>query len=237
MTTPGASGEWDDVEKGGDAQVSGTKGSFLPPPTAAQAKCAMDDIKLILRPPQKKGPGYVDPKLDLLLRGRLEAMRQFLWSYINPQSVTCGNWITSSLHTANALERQPNHARSLRRWCRAFIHDRKNLPVNNYGKWNESMLEKDELLAHDIHIHLQSVGKFVKAEDLVDYLDTPDMRARTGLTRRLSVSTAQRWMKMIGYRWSKDPKGQFVDGHERADVVAYRKNIFVPKWTMVKENL
>jgi hypothetical protein len=37
------------------------------------------------------------------------------------------------------------------------------------------VLDKDELLAQDIYIHSQSVEKYVKAEDLVDYMDTPKM--------------------------------------------------------------
>ena len=32
----------------------------------------------------------------------------------------------------------------------------------------------------------------------------------------------------MGYRWAYDPKGQYVDGHERADVVAFRNKIFLP---------
>lgn len=37
-------------------------------------------------------------------------------------------------------------------------------------------------------------------------------------------------MKHVGYRWSKTPTGQFVDGHERSDVVAYRQLVFLPVW-------
>jgi hypothetical protein len=70
--------------------------------------------------------------------------------------------------------------------------------------------------------------------DIVDFLDTPEMRDRTQLTKRINVVTAQRWMKKMNYRWTKNPKGQFVDGHERADVVAYRQNVFLPAWAKVK---
>jgi hypothetical protein len=37
-------------------------------------------------------------------------------------------------------------------------------------------------------------------------------------------------MKRLNYRWTLDPKGQYVDGHEREDVQAYRKNVFLPAW-------
>ncbi|KDQ12520.1 hypothetical protein BOTBODRAFT_189230 [Botryobasidium botryosum FD-172 SS1] len=37
-------------------------------------------------------------------------------------------------------------------------------------------------------------------------------------------------MKILGYRWKKTPTGQFVDGHERDDVVAYHQLVFLPVW-------
>ncbi len=37
-------------------------------------------------------------------------------------------------------------------------------------------------------------------------------------------------MKHIGYQWSKTPLGQFVNGHERSDVVEYRQLVFLPVW-------
>jgi hypothetical protein len=46
--------------------------------------------------------------------------------------------------------------------------------------------------------------------------------------RRLDLLTAQQWMKKLDYRWSYDLKGQYVDGHERDDVVTYRQNVFLP---------
>jgi hypothetical protein len=35
--------------------------------------------------------------------------------------------------------------------------------------------------------------------------------------------TANRWLKKMGFIFSKYSKGIFVDGHERDDVVKYRK--------------
>ena len=33
----------------------------------------------------------------------------------------------------------------------------------------------------------------------------------------------------MGYRWTSQLSGQYVDGHEREDVVAYRQNVFLPQ--------
>jgi hypothetical protein len=48
---------------------------------------ALEDLKKILKPLQWTGKGYKDPELDLVFRARLEGMRQFMWTYINPN---CG---------------------------------------------------------------------------------------------------------------------------------------------------
>jgi hypothetical protein len=39
----------------------------------------------------------------------------------------------------------------------------------------------------------------------------------------ISEKTATRWLKALGWVWSEVKKGIYVDGHERADVVAYRQ--------------
>ena len=71
--------------------------------------------------------------------------------------------------------------------------------------------------------------------DLVDFMDTPEMRLRSGLKKRLDISTAQRWMRKLDYRWTySELKGQYVDGHEREDVVKYQKEVFLPRWGNVK---
>jgi hypothetical protein len=38
-------------------------------------------------------------------------------------------------------------------------------------------LDRDATLAQDIHLHLQDIGPFMKALDLIDFMDTPDIRA------------------------------------------------------------
>ena len=39
---------------------------------------------------------------------------------------------------------------------------------------------------------------------------------------------AQRWMHQLKYRCAKRQSGQYVDGHEREDVVSYRQKVFLP---------
>ncbi|KAF9506285.1 hypothetical protein BS47DRAFT_1374149 [Hydnum rufescens UP504] len=109
----------------------------------------------------------------------------------------------------------------MQEWVQAFIADRSALPVNIYGHWKVSALSEEDL-ATEIHLHLQSKGKFVAAIDIVRYLDLPD--------NTIHLVTAQQWMKVMEYCWKKEPKGQYVNGHERKDVIAYHQNSFLPFW-------
>src|SRR6202453_5235968 len=99
--------------------------------------------------------------------------------------------MAASLKTADNLEKGPTFTWKLWEWTQVFVQDHENLPVNPYGVWNESIIDKHPEIAQGIHAHLQSIGKFVKAMDLVDFMDTPEMRERCGLKKQLDLSTAQ----------------------------------------------
>jgi hypothetical protein len=154
-------------------------------------------------------------------------MQMFLWNYTKP--IGAYRWQAASLMTANAYGKSTWLAGHLREWTRAYILDRDDLPLNIYGTWNSSILE-DEDFKGELLLHLQGIGKYVRSMDIVDYVKKPDVLARLKLQKTISLATAQRWMKHVGYRWSKTPTGQFVDGHERCDVVEYRQLVFLPVW-------
>jgi hypothetical protein len=139
-----------------DANSTST-GEFAFAPSVEEVTLALEDLKKILKPPQQTEKGYKDPELDLVFRARLEGMRQFMWTYINPNSRLAGCWTASPLHTADCLQRGPSHARSLQDWVRAFVSDHKDLPVNRMGHWNESVIDKD---------HKKSMRTFKKSENL-----------------------------------------------------------------------
>jgi hypothetical protein len=86
----------------------------------------------------------------------------------------------------------------------------------------------DEDFAQEIHAHLQTLGPYFSAESIVQFIGTPEMLARLKWKKTIPVTTAQCWLQKIGYRWILNPKGQYVDGHECADVVAYRRDVFLP---------
>ncbi|KAF8228552.1 hypothetical protein L208DRAFT_1291002, partial [Tricholoma matsutake] len=128
----------------------------------------------------------------------LEGMKRFLWNYINPASRFYGKWIAASVDTATASEKGPWFACRLRERSSTFIKDYKDLPFNVYGTWNKSCLD-DEDLKLEISVHLQSIGKYISAMDIVHYLDQPDVKAWHSLKKTITERTVWNWLKKIGY--------------------------------------
>ena len=140
-------------------------------------------------------------------------------------------WIEASHQVAITKGRGEHHGKHIRRWIHSFIRDPTSLPTDAWGLGNTSRLDTVDGLREDLQRHLQSIGKYVKAEDLVEYLNREDVKAWYGdESISISSATARRWMTRLGYQWADTPSGQYIDGHEREDVVAYRQNVFLPGW-------
>ena len=104
-------------------------------------------------------------------------------------------------------------------------------PVKPETKGQSSMLE-------DVEVKMQMMektkGGFLKAQDLAECRHDPEMQAmftRKGITKAsISDKTALRWLEG---NWAgpmrKLKNGMYLDGHERSDVVEYRK-AFVERW-------
>ncbi|THU85411.1 hypothetical protein K435DRAFT_822430 [Dendrothele bispora CBS 962.96] len=91
------------------------------------------------------------------------------------------------------------------------------------------MLE-DENLSHELKLHLQGIGKYVAARDVVQFVNSPEIKARLQLKKGITEHTAHRLMNQMDKRWGKDPKRMYFDGHEWEDVVDYWQNKFLPAW-------
>jgi hypothetical protein len=74
---------------------------------------------------------------------------------------------------------------------------------------------------------------FLRAEDLVDLVASPEMQrifSEKGISKAsISKKTASRWLKKLDWRYQRARNGMYIDGHEREDVVAYRRE-FVERW-------
>ncbi|KAJ3992754.1 hypothetical protein F5050DRAFT_1555801, partial [Lentinula boryana] len=195
-------------------------------PSLSAVNAAIKQIADILHPRRDTGNGYKHAKLDPVLQARLELMSSLLRLYSSNQYTDwayCSDLIAVSAGKGSWLSRR------LRVWCIEFICHPGKLPKADYGKGNSSVLEHEDH-AQELHLHLQGAGKFVAAQDVVDYINSPEVLARWRMKKPISLRTAQRWMNHMSYRWKKAPRGMYADGHEREDVVDYRQNVFVPRW-------
>ncbi|KAE9386425.1 hypothetical protein BT96DRAFT_960583 [Gymnopus androsaceus JB14] len=98
-----------------------------------------------------------------------------------------------------------------------YILDQNVIPINPYGNWNESMLGDEDITA-DINEHLQSLGKEITAQKLVTFLASPEMMEKHGIEKKITLKTARCYLRVLGYHYTEAKKGQYVDGHEHADV-------------------
>jgi hypothetical protein len=57
------------------------------------------------------------------------------------------------------------------------------------------------------------------------------------MKKGISEQTARNWISRLGYRFTVEPSGQYVDGHERDDVVGYQQNFFLPRWKQIEPRL
>ncbi|KAJ7132033.1 hypothetical protein C8R44DRAFT_612585, partial [Mycena epipterygia] len=208
-------------------------GKLQEAPSVSAASAALNDLRALLCPHRKSGKGHIDPGIDVFVRLRMETMQSMLNFYTSPLSKTVRFWAASSLQAAVSLGRGTYCSRQLRIMVRQFIADRTVLPLNPYGYWTTSMLVDEDLNA-GINLHLQELGKDITAQKLVEYLARPDIMQKHGITRRISIRTAERYLKELGFRWMHPKKGQYADGHERPDVVAYRQNKFLPAWSKIR---
>ncbi|KIK74154.1 hypothetical protein PAXRUDRAFT_20159 [Paxillus rubicundulus Ve08.2h10] len=135
--------------------------------------------------------------------------------------------MSASLTTVHAHEKGHYYARQLRSWTKAFISDRDELLFDLYGA-SKILKLNDEELASELHAHLQSVNKFVKAANLVQYISDNNVQKQFGFKSTISLATAKCWMHVLGYRWKSNHHGQYVDGHECGDVLRYCQESYIP---------
>ena len=198
-------------------------------PTQSEASAALTDLQKILHIPRDTGRGYKVTEIDLWRRVRLESMISMLNMFTNPNSLTYNKWGASACQTAIAMGRGSHCARRLCELNRGFFANRDVLPINPFGDWNHSLLFNENIV-NEITIHLLSLGNDITAKKLMDFLHGNDIKEKYGIENNISHKTACRYLQALGYRYHSTPKGQYVDGHEREDVVLYRTKVFLPKW-------
>ncbi|RIB20075.1 hypothetical protein C2G38_2180248 [Gigaspora rosea] len=114
------------------------------------------------------------------------------------------------------------------------------LPPSQHGKHLSKSLLHDEYVSLRITNYLRATKFQVTPRLVKEYFEKhilPELyidRAQT-----ISLTTSRCWMKKMGFNYKRYKKGVYVDGHEREDVIVYRReflqkieeyNRLMPKW-------
>lgn len=54
-------------------------------------------------------------------------------------------------------------------------------------------------------------------------------------SNQIRARTARRWLNKLGLSYKIFSKSVYLDGHEREDVVEYRKQTFLPQWVHLRD--
>jgi hypothetical protein len=173
----------------------------------------------------------VNKERDLVMRRRIQAILGLLNLHLDGGLNL--SWRKTSLVISKAQGHGDTHARRIREWTLKFLQT-KALPLHRLGQARWTAL-KDEDVASEIKLRMVEKSKkgFVKAEDVVDLVASPEMQkifSEKGICKpSISKSTATRWLQKLDWRYQATQNGMYIDGHEREDVVAYRR-AFVEQW-------
>ena len=115
--------------------------------------------------------------------------------------------------------------RCIMNWTKVFL-ETEMLPVSKQGQHQKrTSLLSDEDVSIRIHEWLLQTSKVHRTPDkLCRWINESLLVEIMGSAcHNISERTVNRWMNTMGYKYGVWKKGIFIDGHERADVVDYRK--------------
>ena len=121
---------------------------------------------------------------------------------------------------------------TIRQWKGSFLANNGSVSESNQGGYQRSgVIWKSEELNEKATRYIRqnaavkgkpnlTVGSFCRwvNEELL-----PNETLEPGFPRAIGCETARKWMHEMGFEVLTSKKGSFVDGHERVDVVEYRK--------------
>lgn len=207
-------------------------GIYRRAPTIVDAQKALEVVRNILKPrrdPNNPKKGYKRTAVAGWPVHQLRLIEQLLNCYTSPFSDTRDMWSESSRRVLIADGRKPSKTatQTLRTKAKHFIltHD---VPDNPFSRWGTSIID-DEAFQQELCEHLQSKGKYMKAYDIVAFTKQVAVQQKYRI-KDIALSTAHNWLEKLGFRWVRNHRGLYVDGHERDDVVKYRDKDYIPKY-------
>ncbi len=159
-------------------------------------------------------------EIDSLKMKKLAVRNYFEHIILNPRSR-----VTESENVAKycfGLKHYKNHARRVRRWGEHY-YKYQTFEVSKRGLHpkSESLINDEDvqigLKAHLRTMKVESITAQTFARCADQYFILHNIERKT-----VSERTARRWLHVLGYEMWSYKQGIYVDGHERADVVAHR---------------
>ena len=186
-------------------------------PPVADATLALADLRTLL------GSRNTTIHSDVVLRNRLDYLDCFLAIYVGGKG-----WTEAADYTAAILGQGAGCSRRLRVWGKKFIWDRSALPYHNYVNSRGSSLLDDPNFVEELRVHITDIGTHVSAQAVINFVRKPEVIARYHIVNPITLKTARRWMSKLDFKWWQVPKGTYLDGHERPDVVHHCQNVYLP---------
>ncbi|KAJ7333294.1 hypothetical protein DFH08DRAFT_966128 [Mycena albidolilacea] len=197
------------------------------PPAPVMALEALDVLKplIFVAHVARKWKHTVPTKINGWERKHLEEISSFLNLYMEKTSNTYDNWMDSSVQAVIMHQGKGDcwgASWNIRERAHKYVL-MQEVPVNPFGTWAKSKLETHPELAEELKEHLVSIGKYVQAHNIITFLSHSDIKSKHNLEDTIHITMACHWMHALKFCWVKDRKGQYVDGHEPANVVHYRQ--------------
>ena len=126
--------------------------------------------------------------------------------------------------------------RTLRGWHKEYYSNKGNFKEDARGKYERYSIINDEHCRKKAleWVRSNACRKGIPVMTGADFLQwvnynlLPIVNLPTGYPRQISIRTARNWLHELGFSPTSHKKGVYIDGHERPDVVSYRK-LFIRK--------
>jgi hypothetical protein len=178
------------------------------PPSVGDAALALVDLCTLLK---SRNTTICS---DVVLRARLDQLDQFLAIY-----TTSKGWIEAADYAATILSQGVSCSQRLRAWAKEFIHNWSALPYHNHANSGCGSLLDDIDFVEGLLAYITDVGIHISAQAIVDFVKKPEVTEHYCILKPITLDTAREWMSKLNFKWRQAPKGTYLNGHERPDVV------------------
>lgn len=131
--------------------------------------------------------------------------------------------------------------KTIREWRNHFFENDGEIPSSKQGQyqrsgvlWSNEQLNKKSAAYIRDNAYVKGKPNLTSAQFCQWVNDSllPNEVLVPGFPRKISIETGRKWMHHLGFEVLNAKKGTFVDGHERDDVVAYRKTFLRRMFTL-----